>query len=349
MKRSIMLIFSLFFIIPSVCLSASLSSQTHPKSLQNINISEDSTLLIDKFNNEIHSINLDSLKDNWSKKFARIYDVKVLENPTKIIVLAKINNKLAKLSVDKDGKIINQQLFSSPNISTLLQDNSAIASWSAPSSTTREKIAIYKADEIKIFEYPWKTQSMSIEMKPRDNIFEGVYRDSMNFNWPYIVTKNIGSSLMFSVEFYHVYNLSTKKSFEVDVDEYTNSQYTIENGILVINTSSNNPTPTGINPTADYNIYSRYNLATGKLTYQLKRQFNDPEAAWRTNYYNQQLYLFDSTTKEYYLFNKIGAKLKTVNHTLQTNDLSFIGLRNDDFIMLARSSSGVQLNRIPSK
>jgi len=269
MKRSIMLIFSLFFVIPSVCLGASSSNQTYPESIQhnniNIKIAEDSSLLVDKFNNEIHNINLDSLRDNWSKKFTRIYDVKVLANPTKIIILAKINNKLAKLSVDKDGEIINEQLFSSPQISTLLQDNFAIASWSEPSSTTREKIAIYKADEMKIFEYPWKTESMSIEMKPRDNIFEGVYRDSMNFNWPYIVTKNIGSSLMFSREFYYVYNLSTKKSFEVDVDEYTNSQFTIENGILVINTSSINPTPTSINPTTDYNIYSRYNLATGKL------------------------------------------------------------------------------------
>ncbi|OAB40008.1 hypothetical protein PMSD_02855 [Paenibacillus macquariensis subsp. defensor] len=348
--KKIWFILLIILLMPTMTYASVSTTQTYPSGMQNssiTNLNETKALIVNKLNGEVHAVDLVTLQDSWSKKFPVIYDMKILTSPLQIVVITKEKNKLSKITLDENGKVIAQQTYTSQGIQKLVEEYQVQISWSAPVGKIKEKLAINVNNNVSFFEYPWKSPRSSISIVPKnteDSLYEGIRTDEIQLNWPFLVVKYTGDSLMQAQEIYHVYNLSNKHSFEVKMDYNTNSNFSLDNGILVLSTSSISGFPMGINATTDYTIYARYNLATGKPTYQMKRQFKDSLDGWRTSYHNQQLYVADSSENTYELFDKVGSLIKRSEQDIVSLDINFISYQDKQFIILSPTDNIIHLS-----
>ncbi|SDG20558.1 hypothetical protein SAMN04488542_12955 [Fontibacillus panacisegetis] len=116
-----------------------------------LSLTPEKTLLVDKINKQIQVLDLAQEKVVWSKKFPIIYDSQVLLNPAKIVVITAENNKLKKVTLSTDGRVISEQVFSNIQLA-----GDAKVSWSPKAGQNKEAIAVALDGKLNIYQYPWK-------------------------------------------------------------------------------------------------------------------------------------------------------------------------------------------------
>ncbi|WP_211220751.1 hypothetical protein [Paenibacillus terrigena] len=67
-------------------------------------IDDQHRLLIDNFLGKIECIDLATFTQLWEKKFDFIYDIRIMNNPSKIIVIAKDRGKVMKFTLSTEGE-----------------------------------------------------------------------------------------------------------------------------------------------------------------------------------------------------------------------------------------------------
>ncbi|WP_156826063.1 hypothetical protein [Paenibacillus terrigena] len=150
-------------------------------------------------------------------------------------------------------------------------------------------------------------------------------------------------------EFYSIYNAVTKKKVDILMDWNTSSDFTIEQGVLVVNNSSITPGPGGPLPAPGNLVYGRYDITTGKPIYEKRVVFHNNESFWRTKYDRQQLLLMDSDTSTMTQVDQKGNVLSSIEMEKVWTYSGFLGFYQQNFILTNRSKDGIILERIPVK
>jgi hypothetical protein len=306
-------------------------------------------LLINNDSGKIRSLDLETLQPSWEKKFDSVYDVRILHNPSKLIVLAKDQGKLMKFTLSVEGNILSQQEIANPSVRTWMKQTESLQiSWSPSTAVSKERLAIYSSGSVFIYEYPWKTTPLKIDVNVAPNSsYEDVLTQEIQLEWPYLVVKHQGGALMQVQDFYTVYHAVTKKKVDILMDQNTSSDFTMEQGALVVNSSSITPGPGGTRSAPGNLIYGRYDLATGKSIYEKRAVFHNNETKWSTKYDHQQLLLLDSDTNTLAQFDQRGRGLSSVNIEKAWSYSGILWFYQQNFILTKRSEAGITLDRIP--
>ncbi len=314
-------------------------------------IDDQHRLLIDNFLGKIECIDLATFTQSWEKKFDFIYDIRIMNNPSKIIVIAKDRGKVMKITLSTEGKVLTQQEIVIPTVQTWMKQNKLVhISWSPPAPGSTEKLAVYSEGPVLIYEYPWKKPLSKIDVKiPPSSSYESVLTGEFELEWPYLIVQHEGGALVQVREFYSIYNAVTKKKVDILMDWNTSSDFMIEQGVLVVNSSSITPGPGGTLPAPGNLVYGRYDLATGKAIYEKRMVFHDNGTFWRTKYDRQQLLLMDSDTSTLTQLDQKGNVLSSVKMEKVWTYSGFLGSYRQNFILTKRSKDGIILERIPVK
>lgn len=288
------------------------------------------SLFVDKMNNELQVVDISSQKSLWKKKFSTIYDCDVLANPFKIVIITAKNNKVEKVTLSTDGKLLSQQVLSNLKI----EDNQFIR-WFPAQNKEKEKVALSNKGSILIYQYPWKKPISKLRINQPNEYVVTVLND-IQLHYPYVIIKHLGNNSPQDQEVYRIINVSTKKEITIPVEWNVTSNFVVEGNQLVINTSSIIGFPMGINP-GDKVVYSRYNLKTGLLETKVTRKFDNSVSNWRTDYVNQQLLLVDSEQNKQTLYNKSGQILVETVSTAENLEYKFIGYKDKKIFSLVPS------------
>jgi len=308
-------------------------------------------LLIDNLLGKMECIDLATFTQSWEKKFDFIYDIRILNNPSKIIVIAKDRGKVMKFTLSTEGKVLTQQEIVIPTVQTWMKQNKFFQMrWSPSTPGSTEKLTVYSEGPVLIYEYPWKKPLSKIDVNiPPNSSYESVLTGEFVLEWPYLVVKHEGGALVQVREFYSIYNAVTKKKVEILMDRNTSSDFTIEQGVLVVNSSSITPGPGGILPAPGNLVYGRYDMTTGKPIYEKRVVFHNNESFWRTKYDRQQLLLMDSDTSTMTQLDQKGNVLSSIEMEKVGSYSGFLGFYQQNFILTKWSKDGIILERIPVK
>ncbi|WP_410772338.1 hypothetical protein [Fontibacillus sp. BL9] len=296
-------------------------------------LTQEKTLFVDTINHQLQVVDLNTMQNGWSKKFKIIYDCDVLANPSKIVVLTRENNKLLKITLSSEGNVLSKQLLSNLK----LKDNQKL-SYSPAQNQVKEQIAMLDQDKnnLQVYQYPWKKPSYTASFSlPGDAGYEATLIHDIQFQYPYVVIKLDGSSLMQSQNLYRIINLATREKNTIPMEWNVNSGFTIEGNELVVTTSSVTGNPLGINTNAEHNIYARYNLETRLPKIKITRKFTAVDSNWKASYGDNHLIVFDSEQNTQSLLDINGELLHESPMTATDLHNRFVSYRDGKIIFLA--------------
>ncbi|MBU5444117.1 hypothetical protein [Paenibacillus sp. MSJ-34] len=295
-----------------------------------------STLIVDKINNQLQVLDISTQQPIWNKKFTALFECVILENPLKIVVLTSEKNNLKKITLSADGNILSQQLFSYIKI----EDNQKF-SWSPPTTIEKEKIVVVGNNNISLYQYPWKKPSSTVQdILPKEIKYEVVTIKQTKLQWPYFVIKLNGDNSPQSQDFYRIVDLSNKKMMTIPVEWNINSNFTLEGNEIVIFTSSKVGLPFGINPKVEYGVYTKYDLKTGAANMKITRSFTASDFNWRTDYVNNQLSIIDTERNTQTLLDKNGKVINEIAITTEDLYNKFIGYSNGQLFSFISTADG---------
>ncbi|MNI15802.1 hypothetical protein D3C73_691080 [compost metagenome] len=342
--RKISMVMLLVMIISSLVLpSANANSTDFAESLLDgssdvLSITADRTLLVDQVNSQIQVLDLALKKIVWSKKFPIIYDSQVLLNPAKIVVITAENNKLKKVTLSTDGRVISEQAFSNIQLA-----GDAKVSWSPKAGQNKEAIAVALDGKLNLYQYPWNKPEVTLSyVVPEDKAYEVTTVQNVKLQSGYAVLQINGDNSSQDQDLYRVVNLLSKKKYTIPVKWNTSSQFAIEGKELVVTTSSQIGHPLGLDTSAQHMIYARYDLATGGKRLDVTRNFTSTESNWSASYFNHRLTLIDSEQNKLSVLDQKGNVINDIPLIFSNKGLSgkLVGYYEDQFYMLARGEGG---------
>jgi hypothetical protein len=213
-------------------------------------------------------VNYVSIMDNkiiWSHKFERIYDLRVLSNPFKIVVITSEKNALKKVSLNEAGETVTLQRF--PTLPAkdrkfgIPLSLSYTVRWIPPTSNSGERIAIMENDKVSFYKSPWKkAYSVNNVYVGPSSAYEEVDMRDWAVTYPYLVTKYSGHGLSRYETFYKIIDLTDKSSSEI---RNIGDDFSLEkNSLIATSSTSDNP---AINKPNAQPYYFQYSLKSKKL------------------------------------------------------------------------------------
>lgn len=300
-------------------------------STQTVPVSSTKTLFVDKINNQIQLLEINTGKILWSKKFTVLYDCKVLQNPTKIVVITKEGNNPRKVTFSTEGTQLSHQIFATIKLS----ENQKLQ-WSAPRLQEKERLALLNNDHLLIYQSPWKKPAIKISIAvPDDKEYEYPIIQDVQFQSPYVVVKTNGSGIGQSKDYYKIINLITKKVNVIPLTWNVKSNFVIEGSTLVVNTSSNSGSPLGIVTDVEQTIYARYDLKTSQVTTSINRTFTKSDSNWSSSYFNGYLLITDSEQNQHALLQRDGQAIAQRQATAIDLNSRLVGYYNGQAYNLA--------------
>ncbi|RCX14919.1 hypothetical protein DFP94_11658 [Fontibacillus phaseoli] len=296
-------------------------------------LTQDKSLFVDTINNQLQVVNLNTQQKEWGKNFKIIYDCDILANPSKIVILTKENDALLKITLSADGNVLSKQLY--PYLKP--KDNQKW-SWSPARNQVKEQIAILDQEkrQVQVYQYPWKKPSHTISFGlPGDATYEDILINDIQIQYPYVIIKLDGTSLMQSQNLYRIINLATREKNTIPMEWNVNSDFTIEGNELVVTTSSVTGNPLGINTNVEHNLYARYNLETRLPKVKITRKFTTVDSNWKASYGDNHLMVFDSEQNTQSLLDKNGELLHETPMTDTDLHNRFVGYHEGKIIFLA--------------
>lgn len=317
------------------------------KDTQIFSLSGHNKLIFNKFDNSLSVFNLTSNKEAWTKQFSKIYSINVLSFPEKIIVMAKgTDDKLQKIVMNKDGRVLSTQVIHSPAIANSIKTNRELISWNAPTGKNKERLTIYSNNTLFIYQSPWKNPTHKIKLSEvSSNKYEGTYINDIKLNWPYAVIKYTGNSLMQSQDFFRVINVLSLKEYTIVTDWNVHSDSSVVGDQLVINSSFNVGNPMGVNLGQSHLIYSTYNMPTGKKTASVSQMFTNTEMGWKSEVLENNVLVYIPEKERIEIYNASGRKLSEASLKIPSNSRG-IDYSNGDLTLLVSEEAGVVLKII---
>ena len=91
----------------------------------------------------------------WSVNAPKIYDLQLLNNPDKIVIICAKDNYLQKLVFNTEGEIINEENYASINIDPKNKEDYQFR-WVRPENSIAEQIIMLKDNTYYFYKYPWQ-------------------------------------------------------------------------------------------------------------------------------------------------------------------------------------------------
>ncbi len=303
------------------------------RSTQVLTLAKNTTLIIDKLENELTVLDLSTQQVIWSKKLPAIYDCNVLTNPTKIIVLTSDKNTLQKITFSESGTLLSQQVF--PHIKLNEQQK---LSWTPAINQEKEKLAVLNKDRIQIYQYPWKKPSSIVTVsEPNDRQYEVKLIPEIKLHHSNVIVKITGDNSTQSQDIYKIINIESKKKVTIPLEWNVNSNFTVIGDELIINTSSKIGNPLGINTDNEHDLFMRYDLKTGSSKLKVTRNFTSGESNWLTYYVNHQLLITNTELNTQELLDRSGNLLNGISIQADDQQDKFIGQSNGKLIFFTSS------------
>ncbi|KGE18931.1 hypothetical protein [Paenibacillus wynnii] len=306
MLKKVLALLSLLLAIASPAFAAAPSLPgLRPNDATTISLNDETSLLVNKGNATITAINLSTETLSWKKAFTTLYDVKILQYPTKIIILTEEKQHLKKLTLDASGNLLTQTVY----VSMKTGMNPYLAYWVAPDEHNNEMILIQQDKNTQLFKSPWNKpfKQLKTAMEPNSS-YENVILRKLAFQSPYLIVEQDGGAFMQDQIFYQVFDIYSGKKYTIASEWNVSSEFSIRKNQLIITTSYGELRPS-IGPKKEHQIFGVYDLKTGKpITLKTYTFSNDSVFfAWDCTFQNDNTFFFtDLISSSWTLFDSNG-------------------------------------------
>ncbi|WP_268627369.1 hypothetical protein [Paenibacillus alvei] len=284
-------------------------------------LSDDTTLLVEpnyeKNYSTLNAINLPQAKILWSKKFPEIYDVYVLANPTKIVVMTRDNDNLKKIVLDQHGNTLSQQLYRNIKLNLELNSISIKVRWSPPQQNIEEQIVVleqnyYKKKSIaSLYSSPWIKPLLRKDIRIEPGSYEHLTIIDIAFRAPNLVVQYEGSGIMQSQFFYKIINIRNSQESTILIEGNIQTDFGVQDGKLIITTEHNSiGSPFGPDHNKGNLVYAVYDLNTRKQIHQQVSTFTDNDTfGWNASYQAGKIWMHDLSDSKWIITDTFGKAL----------------------------------------
>jgi hypothetical protein len=174
----------------------------------------------------------------WFKKSGKVFDVHLMTNPNKIVVIFEENNFIKKIVYDFNGNIINFDSYNSKFPLPINKENFKLK-WLAPYDKVKERILIQNNNEFKVYQNPWRNPVIYFNAKISPSTeYEYISVVDWEFDrYPYLAIKYRGDAIFRNDYFLKVVNLYNKTEYIKEFN--TNFDLIIQHQNLFLNTQHN--------------------------------------------------------------------------------------------------------------
>ncbi|GAV14243.1 hypothetical protein RQP50_19435 [Paenibacillus sp. chi10] len=265
----------------------------------------------------MNAINLPQAKILWSKKFPEIYDVYVLANPTKIVVMTRDNDNLKKIVLDQHGNTLSQQLYRNIKLNLELNSISIKVRWSPPQQNIEEQIVVleqnyYKKKSIaSLYSSPWIKPLLRKDIRIEPGSYEHLTIIDIAFRAPNLVVQYEGSGIMQSQFFYKIINIRNSQESTILIEGNIQTDFGVQDGKLIITTEHNSiGSPFGPDHNKGNLVYAVYDLNTRKQIHQQVSTFTDNDTfGWNASYQAGKIWMHDLSDSKWIITDTFGKAL----------------------------------------
>ncbi|MBP2115801.1 hypothetical protein [Paenibacillus silagei] len=286
------------------------SSQQQPSNDQTdvLYVKEDVVTLVDHVNNKADIVNLKTnTTTTISSDVNPILDVKVLNNPQKIVLLKKgKGTKISKLVFSFDGKVTSKTEIALKNAGDKIK-------WVAPTGKVNERIMVQSNNTFNLYQYPWTKPSVSYNAKISDKGYESVSVMDWEFDgYPNLAIKYRAQGVMSDEYFLKMVNLYSKnetllKDFNTDFSINSNSNY-----VTAFSSYTYQAVPGNVTRPSAKDVQKVFRLidkTTRKETASIKQTFKEEGdiSGWITESINGQVFVGNLLEQSWSLFSQEGS------------------------------------------
>ncbi|MGG4146939.1 hypothetical protein ABEW34_27885 [Paenibacillus algorifonticola] len=256
---------------------------------------------------QISMWNMTDTSKKWDASINGFIKETISLNSNKFIVLSINENKLEKKVFNKQGEALSAVKYPFK-----ISNTNALLGWLPPSNQVPERIALLDKQIFKVYQSPWKTPIIQMDLSAFLSIGESIIDFSYS-KYPYLTLNlqvdgiNNSDYTVKVINLYRNTNINLG-DYPIGVDIRTDDAFTYVNTFFAGGPQAANVfRPNLSEPQAMLTVY---NNATGKISSQIKQNFVDDESSgWSTKVWGGYLYVKNKGDQTWSLYTLKGKKV----------------------------------------